>query len=189
MEASRGPRHSRDSFTLGSASTVTQIQAAIWVEQGGTPTTVDWSISTTPFGADVTSPFGTNLAFGLGAVLSNTLVKSAYFGSDLYESTFSLPNVLLGSGTYYLTLRNATASNSTFVAWDINNGPSTAYEFPSFTTGTENGFLLGSNSDSFQVYGPDVASTPEPASMTLLGLGVAGMAGYGWRRRKQAVAA
>jgi hypothetical protein len=30
------------------------------------------------------------------------------------------------------------------------------------------------------------AGVPEPASLTLLGMGIAGMAGYGWRKRKQA---
>jgi PEP-CTERM motif len=30
-------------------------------------------------------------------------------------------------------------------------------------------------------------STPEPASMTLLSFGIAGMAGFGWRRRKQTI--
>jgi hypothetical protein len=28
-------------------------------------------------------------------------------------------------------------------------------------------------------------ATPEPATISLLGLGVAGMAAYGWRRKKQ----
>jgi hypothetical protein len=33
---------------------------------------------------------------------------------------------------------------------------------------------------------PQVTGVPEPASLTLLGLGALGLLGYGWRRRKQA---
>jgi hypothetical protein len=32
------------------------------------------------------------------------------------------------------------------------------------------------------------SDSPEPATLTLLGIGIAGMAGYGWRRRKTAAA-
>jgi hypothetical protein len=33
-----------------------------------------------------------------------------------------------------------------------------------------------------------MSGTPEPATLTLLGIGIAGMAAYAWRRRKQVAA-
>ena len=39
------------------------------------------------------------------------------------------------------------------------------------------------------LYHADVSAVPEPASVTLLGFGLVGLAGYGWRRRKRSVPA
>jgi hypothetical protein len=37
-------------------------------------------------------------------------------------------------------------------------------------------------------YGPHVAPSPEPASLTLLGISAVGLLGYGWRRRRNKAA-
>lgn len=44
--------------------------------------------------------------------------------------------------------------------------------------------VTGVTFDSGLTFGPTIA-TPEPASLTLLGIGIVGFAGYGWRRRRR----
>jgi hypothetical protein len=44
----------------------------------------------------------------------------------------------------------------------------------------------GPDADSFTLQIGPATATPEPASLTLLGLGVVGLAGYGWRRKRTA---
>jgi hypothetical protein len=66
--------------------------------------------------------------------------------------------------------------------------------FPGFDTGEFAGFTSDTAFTSVTVSAPGGLSynlddmtyaTPEPATISLLGLGVAGMAAYGWRRKKQ----
>lgn len=153
-----------NSFTLNSASSLSGAQIGLWMFPGDLPGTVDWSIGTSAFGTDITS--------GAGAGLADTFQYNNAFGYDIYESNFAL-NGALGAGTYWLTLQNATTPSGSPMYWDQNSGPSQAFDS-----------ALGAvPSESFQIFGTTVSPVPEPASFVLLGAGLLGMIGYGWRRR------
>lgn len=175
-----------NSFALSAGSTITGVTFGDWAYPGDPPLTVQWGISGLP---DYGSPFGGGSAATLTSLLVCSAgdpnaaytacspgVVAAHGEYDLYYSSFSIPGIVLGAGTYYLTLQNATMSNQDEIGWDINNGPSVAYD--SGTPGNvANGVGLGSNSEAFAVLG----STPEPGTFALLGGGLLLAAGM---RRK-----
>jgi opacity protein-like surface antigen len=166
-----------DSFTLLSSETLNSVSFGAWVSPGDTEETVDWAIVDDP--ADCSS--GTSCspveASGAGAALTPTFdsTNSVY---NVDTDTFSLPDVVLGPGTYWLALYNATTADSGTLYWDENDGPSEAWENvvgyltpansnSNCTTGGSTGYC----SESFTIFDTGSA-VPEPGTVALGGFGL-----------------
>ncbi len=151
-----------DSFTLGSASTITGFQFGVWAYPGDTAVSVDYSIDSSPFG-------GTSTTVGV----SSSFQYSNQYGYDIDLISASGLNVALGAGNYWLTLQNAVTTQGNPLYWDENGGPSSACESALGTIPSESFQIIGvSNTTTTTMTG-----TPEPGSIMLFGSGILGLAG------------
>jgi hypothetical protein len=89
----------------------------------------------------------------------------------LNSSVFSIPDLSLAAGTYYLQFGNGLDTTGFGVYWDVSSGPSSAY-------GQVDGSAVpldSGGSETFALY-DSTSATPEPSSFLLLGSGLAGLA-------------
>lgn len=166
-----------NSFTLPTAGTATGVNFGVWAAPGDLLTQVDWSIGTSAFASDISS--------GTASVTSQFEFSNG-FGYNIYLDSFVLPGVSLGTGPYYLTLLdgiiNGNSNNGDGVYWDENGGAGV----DAWQNSSANGLLHitaacpdidnnGTCAESFQIL--DTSSVPEPASLTLYGMGMLLLAG------------
>ena len=160
-----------DSFTLTSDAEVIGVDLDGWLLPD-TIDTVNWSIGTTPYGAD--SGSGTAVVSG-----TSQFTNDAFINVDVV--TFSIPSSDLSPGTYYLTLQYAVVPLRNPALWAVNNGPSAE----AWLNGDLRLTYLGREclrdcALSLQTM-DDPAHMPEPSTWVLLGSGI--LATFALRRK------
>ncbi|MEO6925216.1 MAG: PEP-CTERM sorting domain-containing protein [Rhodanobacter sp.] len=171
--------YAKDSFTIGTSSTVTGIEFVSWnYPPGNTIVSVDWAIFS---GLPVPYTASPLIASGTGVVTSTFLLDHSAGGYDVYSDTFDITGLALSSGTYSLGLYDALAgTHSDDLRWDTNGGPSIAVIHTNF--GPFDGYGA---SQSFQVLGSSAStSVAEPDTLGLMALGLV-LVGFATRRRRQ----
>jgi hypothetical protein len=171
------PDATADSFILSGASKLTRVtfDAVIQRVGGSDPLeSLDWAIGSDAFLSDLGSGsfslFDTNLA--PYATFTTQVIGGPVVYWDFYQEYFDLTGVTLDAGTYWLTLKNAVSTETLPVYWAYNYGQSTAYQDDTNTP---------IPSETFEILG-DPITTPEPATLTLLGTGLFFLVG---RRRRR----
>jgi hypothetical protein len=175
------PHYAGNTFTLASASKVTGVNFAAWNASNDLIKAVSWKILDDQFG------FGATLAQGDAAVSSN-FNRVNFYNVFVTDSTFTIPDLNLGAGTYWLYLYGAITFDGQWASWD--NTPIGTSNFDN-NSGRTSG-------NTFRIYGEQLVrdpghggggggdpagAVPEPAAWTLMIAGF-GMVGAGLRRRR-----
>jgi len=155
-----------DNFVLVSDAQLGWLVFSTWLSPGDTPISVDWTITSLPFG-------GAMEASGTG-LLTVMAASSQANSSGYFVYTVSMPlSVSLTAGTYWLQLGNEVVTNGDAGFWGQNNGPSSAREHGVGAIPSE-AFTLFDNG----------GITPEPGTIALFGSGLLLLAG-GLRRSRR----
>jgi hypothetical protein len=168
-------------FTPSASATLQSIRIAVSVYPGDAGDMLDAILTADASGAPGATPLETF-----------TITPPAYNGTNSGQivTADSVAHPSLDAGTTYWLVLQPHEPSSVTSYW-ANSSPgvpgTNAYRHDpngSWTNGTSSFGDL----DAFEILGTPTAA-PEPASLTLLTAGALGLVGYGWRRRRRAMAA
>jgi len=174
-----GTEEVADNFMLGATTIVNGASFVVWANPGDVISTIDWAITSTAG--------GTAIANGTAALSQTLITTPNLYGYDIDNESFSIPNVTLSAGTYWLQLTNATSTATPVCSnvnqqncfgWDENDNPNSIAGLSAWDN--EVGILNSTNdptdcpttvcTETFTISG-----TPEPGTFPLFTSGLLGV--------------